>query len=180
MKSIRKTILIIALFIVAIALGLNIWYVTVSPDESDYFNFSSMEDSKAYGSFLAEYKPLQAQIKLRYHADSVEFLRLWTDAAKKKEKFYRGEGIRRKAVAHQIKITDKIYFQIDYRQFPSDNYVFQIDGYGGRNGRGMLNIDYLPDTLTFTIFEKNPVDSIGWINFLKGQQICFVMINDEN
>lgn len=179
MKSIRKTILVIALVVITISLGLNIWYISAFPDKPEYFNFTSIDDSKSYGSFLAEYRPLQNKIKLMYHEDSVEFLRLWTDAAKTKEKFYRGTGIERKAIAHQIKITGKIYFQIDYKQFPSDDYVFQIDGHGGRNGSGMLDIEYLPDTLTFTILEKNPIDSIGWTNYLKGQQIVFILVNEE-
>ena len=177
MKSLRIKILIITLLTITVAIGLNIWYKSKFPDEIEYINFTSIDDSKSYGSFLAEYRPLEKKVKLSYHNDSIEFIRLWTDATKKKEPVYLGKGIERKAVAHQLKMTDKIYFQIDYRQFPTDDYIFQIEGHNGKNGKGILDIPYLPDTLTFEILEKNPVDSIGWTNYLRGQKISFIRID---
>lgn len=178
MKVLSFKILIISLLIIVTAIGLNIWYKSISPDEAEPIFFTRIDDSKSYGTFLAEYRPIENKIKLRYHSDSIEFIRLWTDAIKNKEKVYLGKGIKRKAVAHQFKVTDKIYFQIDYRQFPADDYVFQIEGHNGRNGKGILDVNFLPDTLVFDILEKNPVDSIGWNNFLTGQKISFVRIEE--
>src|SRR5688572_28767416 len=74
-------------------------------------NSWTIEDSKQDGLFLAEYRPLQRKLKLTHHSDSIEFSRLWTEKKKKKEKvwlFYRSVP------------SDKVHFQIDYRQYPSD------------------------------------------------------------
>jgi hypothetical protein len=127
----------------------------------------TIEESKQGRRFLTEYKPAQRRIKLMYHSDSIEFSRLWTEKAKKKEKvwlFYRSAP------------SDKVHFQIDYRQYPSDEFNSQIEGYGSHGGHGTMSTDFALDTIIFQITEKNPVDSLGWEQELMGQKIKFIRV----
>jgi hypothetical protein len=130
-----------------------------------YEDSRTIEDSKQEGLFLTEFRPLERKIKLIDHSDSIEFLRLWTEKKKKKEKvslFYRSVP------------TDKVHFQIDYRQYPSDEFNSQIEGYGSYDGQGTMLTDFTSDTITFQIAEKSPVDSLGWRQKLSGQMIKFI------
>ncbi len=127
----------------------------------------TLEESKQDGLFLTEYEPVQRKIKLIHHSDTLEFSRLWTEKEKKKEKvwlFYRSVP------------SDKVHFQIDYRQYPSDEFNSQIEGYGSHGGHGTMLTDFVLDTITFQITEKNPVDSLGWKQELIGQQIKFIRV----
>lgn len=125
--------------------------------------------------FLSEYKPLQNRIKLKYHSDSTSFIRLWMESGQGKEMIWIGHGPSRRKAERNVKSPDRTYFQIDYEQPLSDDYVFEIVGHGGRNGKGTLDLTFLPDTIVFQIIEKNPIDSIGWHSYLNGQQIFFVI-----
>ena len=130
-----------------------------------YKHSRTIEDSRQDGLFLTEYKPLQRKTKLIHHSDSIEFSRLWTEKNKKKEKvwlFYRSVS------------SDQVHFQIDYRQYPSHEFNFQIEGYQSHGGQGTMSTDFTIDTVTFQIAEKSPVDSLGWRKELMGQQIKFV------
>jgi hypothetical protein len=127
----------------------------------------TIEDSKQDGLFLTEYRPLERKIKLMYHSDSIEFSRLWTEKRKKKEKVW--------LFYHSVP-SDKVHFQIDYRQYPSDEFNSQIEGYGSHGGQGIMSTDFTTDTITFQIAEKSPVASLGWRQEFMGQQIKFIRV----
>ena len=130
------------------------------------FNSLTIEESKEGGYFLREYRPLTRKIKLTYHQDSVEFFRLWTEKERKKEKIW---------LFYNTILSGNNYFQIDYKQFPSNKFLFEIDNYGGHGGRGTFN--FTTDTVTFQIIERSPDDTVGWTEYLMGQKIKFVKVD---
>lgn len=132
-----------------------------------YEHSRAIEESKQDGRFLTEYEPVQKKIKLMHHSDSIEFSTLWTEKERKREKVW---------LFYSSVTSDRVYFQIDYRQYPSDEFNFQIEGYGSHGGRGTMSTDFTLDTITFQITEKSPVDSLGWRQELMGQQIKFTRV----
>lgn len=127
----------------------------------------TIEESKQNGFFLTEYRPLQRKIKLTNHSDSIELTRLWTEKKNKKEKVW--------LFYHSVP-SDEVHFQIDYRQYPSDEFNSQIEGYGSHGGQGTMSTDFTIDTITFQIAEKCPVDSLGWRQKIMGQKIKFIRV----
>jgi hypothetical protein len=136
-------------------------------------NSESVETSKNQGYFIAEYKAVQDKIKLKHHADSVEFYSLWFEV-ERTEQFV--EVFNGKAMYPIQTPTDSLYFQIDFWQCCSDDFIFEITGHGSRNGRGTFDSKELPDTIHFGIIERNPEKAKAWKEYLKGQQISFVKL----
>jgi hypothetical protein len=113
---------------------------------------------------------LQDKIKLTHHADSVEFYGLWFEVEREGKLIsLGGEPIYAAPLP-----TDSLYFQIDFTQCCSDDFIFEITGHGSRNGNGTFDSKDLPDTISFGIIERNPDKSKGWKEYLNGQQISFV------
>ncbi|MGC3945574.1 MAG: hypothetical protein QM762_13825 [Chryseolinea sp.] len=127
----------------------------------------TIEESKRNSYFLTEYRPLTRKLKLMQHADSVEIFRLWTEKEKKREKVW---------LFYKTVISDRVHFQIDYRQYPSDKFIFQIEGYGGHGGQGEMDTDFTVDTVTFQIVERGPVDTLGQRIQIPGELIKFIRV----
>jgi len=130
---------------------------------------ATIEESKESGFFIAEYEPIQEYVKLLNYEDSIFFSKAWVESSwfvnsdicllKKKEKL------------------DRFNITVEFEK-KSDDFIFNLRGYGVGYGLGVnsktVTTGTLTDTLTFTIVEKNPEPGIGWQAELEGQTIDFV------
>jgi len=131
----------------------------------------SLEESKKNGLFVSpSYVPITSRIKLKYHADSVEFVRGWVENS-----WIVNSDI---CLFKRIEKKEGYNLTIEFKKYPSDIFNFQLNGYGVGWGMGQagktVTIERLYDTLVFQIVEKNPDPAIGWKEELDGAQIKFI------
>lgn len=132
---------------------------------------ASAEQSRTDGLFVTYYKPLTDKRKLTYHHDTLQVVSAWAEHS-----WFMETG---SFLIHK-KVKNADYnFIIEFRKYPGNVFNFDFEG-GGSFGMGqskkVITVYDLGDTLTFQIIEKNPVDSIGWLQPLAGEKVKFVRI----
>lgn len=134
----------------------------------------SKENSIADGYFIGEYVPLQKNIKLKYHDETIAFGNVWYES----QWFYNSDN----CLNTKKEKKDGYNIIVEFKQSIPNSFLFTLSELGASSGaRGGMNEDkkelrlpYLPDTLWLKIHEKNPVDSIGWTQELEGEMVGFV------
>jgi len=167
-----KTILFSIVTIVLGYLALN-FLCKVSLKCEDCQRYSiSIQESKKNNFFVAAYKPLTDKVKLTYHNDTVDFVIGWVENS-----WHINSDI---CLFKKKELEKGFNLIIEFEKYPSDNFNFQLDGYGVGWGTGksskVTTIMQPYDTLTFQIVEKSPDNSIGWREKLLGEEVKFVRI----
>jgi hypothetical protein len=128
------------------------------------------------GFYLMDYKPLQKEIKLMNYPGKIEFKNAWVE----NQWFYNSND----CINTKQEKRDGYNVIFEFKESNIHSFIFsltpvingRIDETNGgiKADRKEIRLKTLSDTIWLRVFERNPIDSIGWQQEIEGELIGFV------
>lgn len=126
--------------------------------------------------YIQDYEPINPTLKLSQHDETIEFGKIWVE----NQWFINSEIC---LLSHKEK-TDGYNVIFEFKKSNNNTFLFSlsplINGQLDKSNSGIedtkkeIRLNNLTDTLWLQVHEKNPKESVGWKDKIKGQKIGFI------